>query len=97
MIGSVDSGTVWSVLDQQGTQNMLHSALGDAAGLADYDTVKKRILGSRYTMNFQSGVNFDLDVVTSGFHDCDYAVFAAQGGNALQENVSYAGRESGAG
>jgi hypothetical protein len=65
MIGSVESGTVWSVLDQQGTQNMLHSALGDAAGLADYDTVKKRILGSRYTMNFQSGVNFDLDVITS--------------------------------
>jgi hypothetical protein len=65
MIGSVESGAVWSVLDQQGTQNMLHSALGDAAGLADYDTVKKRILGSRYTMNFQSGVNFDLDVVTS--------------------------------
>ncbi len=65
MMGSVDSGTVWSVLDQQGTQNMLHSALGDAAGLADYETVKKRILGSRYTMNFQSGVNFDLDVVTS--------------------------------
>ena len=65
MMGSVDSGTVWSVLDQQGTQNMLHSALGDAAGLADYETVKKRILGSRYAMNFQSGVNFDLDVVTS--------------------------------
>jgi hypothetical protein len=65
MIGSVESGTVWSVLDQQGTQNMLHSALGDAAGIADYDTVKKRILGSRYTMNFESGVNFDLDVVTS--------------------------------
>src|SRR5205814_9930191 len=65
MIGSVDSGMVWSVLDQQGTQNMLRSALGDAAGLADYDTVKKRILGSRYTMNFSSGVNFDLDVITS--------------------------------
>ena len=65
MMGSVENGTVWSVLDQQGTQNMLHSALGDAAGLADYDTVKKRILGSRYTMNFESGVNFDLDVVTS--------------------------------
>jgi len=61
----VDSGMVWSVLDQQGTQNMLRSALGDAAGLADYDTVKKRILGSRYTMNFSSGVNFDLDVITS--------------------------------
>jgi hypothetical protein len=65
MIGSVDSGTVWSVLDQQGTQNMLHSALGDAAKLADFETVKKRILGSRYAMNFSSGINFDLDVVTS--------------------------------
>ena len=64
MMGSVDSGTVWSVLDQSGTQNMLLSAMGDAAKLADYDTVKKRLLGSRYTMNFQNGVNFDLDVVT---------------------------------
>ena len=65
MIGSVDSGMVWSVLDQKGTQNMLRSALGDAAKLADYETIKKRLLGSRYTMNFASGVNFDLDVVTS--------------------------------
>jgi len=65
MIGSVDSGTVWSVLDQQGTQNMLHSALGDASKLADFDSVKKRILGSHYTMNFSDGIKFDLDVVTS--------------------------------
>ncbi len=65
MMSSVDSGMVWSVLDQQGTQNMLRSALGDAGKLADFDTVKKRILGSRYAMNFTNGVNFDLDVVTS--------------------------------
>jgi hypothetical protein len=65
MIGSVDSGMVWSVLDQQGTQNMMRSALGDASKLADYETVKKRLLGSRYTMNFSNGVAFDLDVVTS--------------------------------
>jgi hypothetical protein len=65
MMGSVDSGMVWSVLDQQGTQNMLRSALGDASKLADYDTIKKRLLGSRYTMDFSSGVNFDLSVVTS--------------------------------
>jgi hypothetical protein len=64
MMGSVDSGTVWSILDQKGTQNMMLSALGDAAKLADFDTVKQRLLGSRYTMNFQNGVNFDLDVVT---------------------------------
>ena len=65
LIGPVESGTVWSVLDQQGTQNMLISALGDAGRLADFDMVKKRVLGSRYTMNFTNGVNFDLDVVTS--------------------------------
>jgi hypothetical protein len=65
LVNSVDDGPVWSVLDQQGTQNMMHSTLGDAAQLADYDAVKKHILGSRYTMDFSSGVKFDLDVVTS--------------------------------
>jgi hypothetical protein len=65
MIGGVDAGTVWSVLDQQGTQNMMRSALGDASKLGDYETVKKRLLGSRYQMNFNSGVNFDLDVLTA--------------------------------
>jgi hypothetical protein len=65
MIGSVDSGTVWSVLDQQGTQNMMLSALGDASKLADFESIKKRLVGSRYAMNFNNGVNFDLDVVAS--------------------------------
>jgi hypothetical protein len=65
LIGDVESGSVWSVLDQKGTQNMLFSALGDASHLADYETVKKRILGSRYIMNFSNGINFDLDVMTS--------------------------------
>ncbi|HEY1261993.1 MAG TPA: hypothetical protein VGF06_00630 [Terriglobales bacterium] len=65
MIGSVDSGAVWSVLDQQGTQNMMRSALGDASKLGDFETIKKRLLGSQYTMNFSNGVNFDLDVLTS--------------------------------
>lgn len=64
-IAAVDSGPVWSVLDAQGTQNMLHSTLGDAAKLADYEMVKKRLLGSRYTMEFNNGVNFNLAVVTS--------------------------------
>ena len=65
MMTSVDSAPVWSILDQQGTQNMMHSALGDASKIADYETVKKKILGSRYQMSFQSGVNFDLTVLTS--------------------------------
>jgi hypothetical protein len=65
LISAVDNGMVWSVLDQQGTQTMMRSALGDAAKLADYETVKKRLLGSHYTMDFGSTVDFNLDVVTS--------------------------------
>jgi hypothetical protein len=64
MMQGVERGTVWSVLDAIGTQNMMRSALGDAAKLADYDLVKKRLTGSRYTMDFNGGVNFDLDVFT---------------------------------
>ena len=65
MMSSVDSNPIWSVLDQEGTQNMMRSTLGDAAKLADFDTVKKRLLGSRYGMEFNSGVDFNMDVVTS--------------------------------
>ncbi len=65
MMTSVDSAPVWSILDQAGTQNVLHSAMGDASKVASYDTVKKHVMGSRYTMSFNGGVNFDLTVVTS--------------------------------
>src|SRR5579872_171414 len=65
MMTDVDSAPVWSILDQQGTQNALHSAMGDASKIADYDTVKKRLVGSRYAMSFNSGVNFDMTVITS--------------------------------
>jgi hypothetical protein len=65
MMSSVDSAPVWSLLDQEGTQNAMRSALGDAAKIADYDTVKKRLVSSHYSMSFNSGVNFDMTVVTS--------------------------------
>lgn len=65
MIASVDQGTVWSVLDAGGTQNMLKSILGNASGLPEFDTVKTRLLGSRYSMDFDHGVDFNLNVVTS--------------------------------
>jgi hypothetical protein len=61
---SVDSDAVWSVLDQEGTQTMMRSVLGDASQLTDYDTVKKRLLSSRYSMSFDNGVKFTLNVVT---------------------------------
>jgi hypothetical protein len=65
MVSEMGEGAVWSVLDAQGTQHMMRAALGEAARLADYDTVKQRLVGSRYVMDFRNGVNFDLDVFTS--------------------------------
>jgi hypothetical protein len=64
-MGVVDSKAVWSLLDSKGTQTMMKSVLGDAAQLADYDTVKNRMKSSRYTMDFQNGVKFDMAVVMS--------------------------------
>jgi hypothetical protein len=66
LITSIEnSATIWSVLDQQGTQNMMRSALGEAGSIADWDTVKKRLLASDYVMNFNNNVTFDLTVKTS--------------------------------
>ena len=64
-MGQVDSEPIWSILDTQGTQYMMHSLLGQASQLADYDQVKKRLLNSSYTMNFNNGVKFNLYVATS--------------------------------
>ena len=60
---------------------MMKSALGDAASLADYDVVKKRLLGSRYAMDFTNGVKFDLDVATVGRHDGWGPVRSDEGGH----------------
>jgi hypothetical protein len=64
-MAAVDGAPLWSILDQQGTQAVMFSAIGDASKVGDYDTIKKRILASRYTMNFQTGVNLDFNVLTA--------------------------------
>jgi hypothetical protein len=61
---SVDSEALWSVLDQKGTQTMMRQVLGEAGSLADYESVRKRLLVSWYSMDFQHGVKFDLTLVT---------------------------------
>jgi hypothetical protein len=43
---------------------MMKSVLGQAAQVADYSTVKNSLIGSRYTMDFNQGVRFSLDVIT---------------------------------
>jgi hypothetical protein len=64
-MAAVDTKAVWSLLDAKGTQTMMKGVLGDAAQLADYDTVRNRMKSSRYTMDFQNGVKFDMAVVMS--------------------------------
>lgn len=62
---AVERHAVWSLLDQKGTQTMMRSVLGEASQLADYDTVRNRMKSSRYTMDFDNGVKFDMAVVMS--------------------------------
>jgi hypothetical protein len=61
-MSAVESHAVWSLLDAKGTQVMMKSVLGEASQIADYDTVKNRMKGSRYTMDFSNGVRFDMSV-----------------------------------
>lgn len=64
-MAAVDQRAVWSLLDQKGTQTMMKSVMGEAASLTDYDVVKNRMRSSRYTMDFQNGVKFDMAVIMS--------------------------------
>ena len=64
LIPPTQNEAVWSIMNGKGTQTMMKSVMGEAAQVADYDTVKKRLLGSRYTMDFEHGVKFNLDVMT---------------------------------
>jgi hypothetical protein len=61
---SVESEPLWSILDEKGTQTLMHHILGEAGSVADYDSVRKRLVGSWYSMDFQHGVKFDLTITT---------------------------------
>jgi hypothetical protein len=61
---SVDSDPLWSILDQKGTQTMMRQLLGEAGSVTDFETVRKRLIASWYSMEFQHGVKFDLTIST---------------------------------
>lgn len=61
---SVDTEDLWSILDSSGTQTMMKQVLGQAGGVADFDTVKKRLQESYYSMDFEHGVHFNLTILT---------------------------------
>jgi hypothetical protein len=63
---SVDSNPLWSILDQKGTQTMMMQLLGSAGSGTgtDFETVRKKLEASWYSMDFQHGVKFDLTIST---------------------------------
>ncbi len=61
---SVDSSTLWSILDKKGTQTMMEQLIGQAGSVTDFATVNKRLESSWYSMDFLHGVKFDLTIAT---------------------------------
>ncbi|MGD0940065.1 MAG: hypothetical protein ABR905_10160 [Terracidiphilus sp.] len=61
---SVDSEPLWSILDKKGTQTMMGQVMSQAGSASDFDSVRKRLQASWYSMNFQHGVKFDLTIST---------------------------------
>ena len=61
---SVDSNSLWSILDDKGTQTMMKQLLGEAGSVTDFESVRKRLEASWYSMDFQHGVQFDLTIQT---------------------------------
>ncbi|MGD0547484.1 MAG: hypothetical protein ABR991_06600 [Terracidiphilus sp.] len=61
---SVDSAPLWSILDKKGTQTMMRQVLGEAGTAGDFESVKKHLESSWYSMDFQHGVKFDLTIAT---------------------------------
>ncbi len=61
---SVDSNPLWSILDEKGTQTMMRQLLGEAGSVTDFESVRKRLEASWYSMDFQHGVVFNLTIAT---------------------------------
>jgi hypothetical protein len=82
---SVDSEPLWSILDQKGTQTMMRQILGEAGSLTDYDTMKKHLQASWYSMDFQHGVKFDLTIATGDSFASSTLTSLLQAGLALRK------------
>jgi hypothetical protein len=61
---TVDTASLWSILDDKGTRVMMKQVLGEAGSVTDFETVQKRLQASWYGMDFQHGVKFDLTIST---------------------------------
>jgi hypothetical protein len=63
-MNTVDSAPLWSILDKKGTQTMMGQVAGEAGSSADFDSIRKKLVASWYSMDFQHGVKFDLTIST---------------------------------
>lgn len=63
-MNTVDSAPLWSILDKKGTQTMMGQIAGEAGSSADFDSIRKKLVASWYSMDFQHGVKFDLTIST---------------------------------
>ena len=61
---TVDAEPLWSILDRKGTQTMMGQIMGEAGSTGDFDSIRKKLQASWYSMNFQHGVKFDLTIST---------------------------------
>jgi hypothetical protein len=77
---AVDYESLWSILDQKGTQTMMRQILGEAGSVTDFESIRKRLLTSWYGMDFQHGVKFDLTISTGD------TFFIAERGHRLSQN-----------
>ncbi|MDP9262954.1 MAG: hypothetical protein M3O85_01385 [Acidobacteriota bacterium] len=65
LLNGMGEGAVWSVMDGDGTRNMVRSALGESSQLTNSAILMKRLRGARYTADFSRGCEFSLDILTS--------------------------------
>lgn len=63
LIAGTETTDVWSVLDADGTKNMVKSLVG--GGKVDPSLFAKRFDGARYTISFDNPVQLNLEMMTS--------------------------------
>ena len=82
---SVDSQPLWSILDEKGTQTMMRQVLGEAGSMTDFDSVRKRLIGSWYGMDFQHGVKFNRPSRRRLVRGSHYLIASDGGGSGPQD------------
>ena len=89
----VDSAPLWSVLDQQGTQTMMFSVMGDAAKVRRLRKHQEAHSGVSLHHELPERSEFRSERSNHRFNDGGHAVHGPQGRHALQEARCQPGRK----